>query len=113
MTQPLRSIGVWRAAILAGAVIGGIGWGWFAAHTVGAPNNQAGFTHAIGRQLATAAAVSIGCLSMAAALLTVPRRGWPGHAKTTRIGLALAVASTSGWILIASAVLQTLVLRTR
>lgn len=92
----------WRVACLMGALIGGIGWGLFAAFTVGGPGDQTHFQTIIGFRLRGAAAVSAGCLLVAAVLTALRRLHPPARMRTlTMAGLTLAVAATSGWVVIA------------
>lgn len=100
--QDFGSSAAWCVAHLAGALLGGIGWGLFAACTAGAPGDQMHFQTVIGSRLLGAAAVSAGCLLLAAALTALRRLRLPARIRALpAAGLTLAVATTSGWVVIA------------
>jgi hypothetical protein len=93
----------WPRGVLVGAVAGGIGWGLFAAATLGAGGDQAHLNTIIGPDLGVAVGISMLCLIVAAVL---------GRARVRRTAaVALAVAPASGWIILALVGLQVLVMR--
>lgn len=97
----------WRLALLIGALLGGVGWGLFAAVTIGARGDQAHFEAIIGPRLLVAAAVSLGCLIAAAALTALSRSPTGSRARALRgASLALVIAPASGWVIIALQILQ-------
>lgn len=97
----------WRVAHLAGALLGGIGWGLFAVCTLGAPGDEAHFHAVIGSRLLEAAAATAGCLILAAALTALRRLRPRARIRAlSSAGLTLAIAATSGWVVIALLALQ-------
>ncbi|WP_156671400.1 MULTISPECIES: hypothetical protein [unclassified Mycobacterium] len=97
----------WRRTILAGATLGGIAWGLFAAYTVGAPADQAHAHTGITSRLAQAAVTTVGCLLLASLLAALGQLSRPARARALpALGLTLAVAAVSGWAIIAAEVLQ-------
>ena len=93
----------WVRGLLAGAVLGGIGWGPFTALIVGTSGNQAHLSAIIGPRMTLAVAVSSLCLALGVALI---------RARLQRtVAIALIVASASGWIVFGLLYLQNLVLR--
>lgn len=97
---------VWTRGLLAGAIVGGIGWGLFAAGTAGAPGDQAHLNAIIGRYLSVAGGISLICLLIAGLL------GLLARTRSLRtLAVALAVAPLSGWLFLGVQYLQSLVLR--
>jgi len=97
----------WRLALLMGALLGGIGWGLFAAVTIGARGDQAHLEAIIGPRLLVAAAVSLGCVIAAATLTALCRSQTESRARALRgASLTLVIAPASGWVIIALQILQ-------
>jgi hypothetical protein len=100
----------WGRALLAGAVLGGIGSGLFAAATIGAAGDQAHFEAIIGPRMLVAAVVSVTCLIAAATLAALTRSGIKASPRVLRsTALALIIAAASGWIVLGLAMFQTFI----
>ena len=88
----------WTRGVLAGAVLGGIGWGLFAVDAVGVSGGHAHPARVGGGYLPVAVGISLVCLVVAVVL---PRTRVLGTA-----AVALVVAPVSGWILVGLLYLQ-------
>jgi hypothetical protein len=100
----------WGRALLAGAIVGGIGWGTFAAATVGAPGDQAHLEAIIGPRMLVAAVVSAVCLIIAAALVALGRSAITARSRGLfEAAAALVIAVASGWIVVGLGVVQSFV----
>ncbi|MCX2712623.1 hypothetical protein [Mycolicibacterium sp. J2] len=93
----------WTRGVLAGAVLGGLGWGLFAALTVGARGDQSHLDAVFGRYLTVAGGISMMCLVISGLLART--RGLRAPA------VALVVAPVSGWLVLGLQYVQSLVLR--
>ncbi|MCV7357300.1 hypothetical protein [Mycolicibacterium fluoranthenivorans] len=102
-TDDVRAGTVWVRGLLAGAILGGIGWGLFAALTVGARGDQSHLNAVFGRYLTGAAGISLTCLAISGFLARIRHLCTPA--------VALAVAPVSGWLFLGLQYLQSLVLR--
>ncbi|CAM5701267.1 hypothetical protein MAUB1S_00387 [Mycolicibacterium aubagnense] len=90
----------WTRGVLAGAVLGGIGWGLLAVDAVSVSNDDAYMGTGGGMNLPVAVGISLLCLVVAGVL--------PRTRVSRTVAVALVVAPVSGWFVVGLLYLQAL-----
>ncbi len=90
----------WTRGVLAGAVLGGFGWGLFAVDAIGVSGAESHLSRSAATGSPVAIGISLICLVIAVVL---PRVG-----VFRAVALALVVAPMSGWFVVGVVYLQSL-----